>query len=302
MSEIAIATYQACPIKRHRSTKAEKRRNALWDIVKGMKPMTVRQVFYQASVLSIVEKTEAGYNKVQTDLVHMRRAGKLPYARLADNTRWQRKPDTHSSIQEALEDTARLYRKALWADADAYVEVWLEKDALAGVVLPVTSAYDVPLMVARGYASLSFLHSAADKIRTLERPAYIYHFGDYDPSGVNAGEKIEQTLKEMAPHAEIHFERCAVLPSQIDTWDLPTRPTKQSDSRALAPLAMPCCSRRWGRCSPKMRRTHDRPRHHCVERHRGGTPGAHRPRQPSARCGAQLCRSARGQGRRGACL
>ena len=94
MSEIAIATYQACPIKRHRSTKAEKRRNALWDIVKGMKPMTVRQVFYQASVLSIVEKTEAGYNKVQTDLVHMRRAGELPYAWLADNTRWQRKPDT----------------------------------------------------------------------------------------------------------------------------------------------------------------------------------------------------------------
>ena len=232
MSEIAIATYQASPIKRHRSTKAEKRRNALWDIVKGMKPMTVRQVFYQASVLSIVEKTEAGYNKVQTDLVHMRRAGELPYAWLADNTRWQRKPDTHSSIQEALEDTARLYRKALWADADAYVEVWLEKDALAGVVLPVTSAYDVPLMVARGYASLSFLHSAADKIRTLERPAYIYHFGDYDPSGVNAGEKIKQTLKEMAPHAEIHFERCAVLPSQIYTWGLPTCPTKQSDSRS----------------------------------------------------------------------
>jgi len=96
MNEIAIATYQASPIKRHRSTKAEveKRRNALWDIVKGMKPMTVRQVFYQASVLSIVEKTEAGYNKVQTDLVHMRRAGELPYAWLADNTRWQRKPDT----------------------------------------------------------------------------------------------------------------------------------------------------------------------------------------------------------------
>ena len=100
----------------------------------------------------------------------MRRAGKLPYAWLADNTRWQRKPDTHSSIQEALEDTARLYRKALWADADAYVEVWLEKDALAGVVLPVTSVYDVPLMVARGHASLSFLHSAADKIRTWSGP------------------------------------------------------------------------------------------------------------------------------------
>ena len=31
------------------------------------------------------------------------------------------------------------YRKALWADADAYVEVWLEKDALAGVIYPITA-------------------------------------------------------------------------------------------------------------------------------------------------------------------
>ena len=80
--------------------------------------MTVRQVFYQATVRGIVEKTEAGYTKVQTDLVQMRRAGELPYDWLADNTRWQRKPTTFDSVEEALEDTARLYRKALWADAD----------------------------------------------------------------------------------------------------------------------------------------------------------------------------------------
>ncbi|AWI58623.1 hypothetical protein AB395_00002979 [Sinorhizobium fredii CCBAU 45436] len=156
----------------------------------------------------------------------------LPYDWLADNTRWQRKPRTFSSIQQALEDTARFYRKALWTDAGAYVEVWLEKDALAGVIQPITSAYDVPLMVARGYASLSFLHSAAEYIASLEVPSYIYHLGDYDPSGVDAGRKIEQTLKEMAPYAEIHFERIAVNVEHIIGWHLPTRPTKTSDSRA----------------------------------------------------------------------
>jgi hypothetical protein len=92
--------------------------------------------------------------------------------------------------------------------------------------------YDVPLMVARGYASLSFLHSAAEAINELMVPAYIYHFGDYDPSGVNAGEKIEQTLRELAPEALIYFERIAVTPQQIEQWDLPTRPTKMSDRRA----------------------------------------------------------------------
>ena len=92
--------------------------------------------------------------------------------------------------------------------------------------------YDVPLMVARGYASLSFLHSAAEYINDLDVPAYIYHLGDFDPSGVNAGEKIEETLRELAPDAEIIFERIAVTPEQIDAWNLPTRPTKTSDTRA----------------------------------------------------------------------
>jgi hypothetical protein len=226
--------YPASHIRRHRATKAEveHRRESLLATVTEMRPMTVRQVFYQASVRGIVGKSEAGYTKVQTDLVQMRRAGMLPYNWLADNTRWQRKPRTFSSVQQALDDTARLYRKALWADADAYVEVWLEKDALAGVILPVTSTYDAPLMVARGYASLSFLHEATEYISGLDVPTYIYHFCDFDTSGVNAGEKIEQTLKEMASSADINFERVSVTTEQIATWDLPTRPTKASDSRA----------------------------------------------------------------------
>jgi hypothetical protein len=204
----------------------------LLDIIADGHPMTVRQVFYQATVRGLVEKAETGYSKVQTDLTVMRRAGELPYDRLADNTRWQRKPRTFDSVEQALRDTAALYRKSLWTDASSYVEIWLEKDALAGVVYPITDMYDVPLMVARGYASLSFLYSAAEAINDLDVPAYIYHFGDFDPSGVNAGEKIEETLRELAPDADITFERIAVTPAQIADWDLPTRPTKASDSRA----------------------------------------------------------------------
>jgi hypothetical protein len=230
----AETSYRARRIKRHRATKAEveRRREKLFAIVEEKEPMTVRQVFYQATVKGIVEKSEAGYAKVQTDLVLMRKAGDLPYGWLADNTRWQRKPRTFDSVEEALRDTARFYRKSLWTDAGAYAEVWLEKDALAGVVDPITDMYDVPLMVARGYASLSFLHSAAEYINDLEVPTYIYHLGDHDPSGVNAGEKIEETLCELASDAEIYFERLAVTSEQIISWNLPTRPTKTSDTRS----------------------------------------------------------------------
>lgn len=226
--------YQASPLKRFRSTKAdmEDLRANLLSIIEDMQPMTVRQVFYQATVRGLVDKSEAGYNKVQSNLSTMRRSGILPYDWLVDNTRWQRKPRTFSSVQQALDDTAKLYRKSLWNDIDSYVEVWLEKDALSGVITPITSLYDVPLMVARGYASLSFLYEAGTYINSLEVPAYIYHLGDFDPSGVNAGERIEESLREYAPDVELHFERIAVTPEQISEWDLPTRPTKTTDTRS----------------------------------------------------------------------
>jgi hypothetical protein len=231
---IALPAYPACPIKKRRATKLEMqtRLEGLWGIVEAMRPMTVRQCFYQATVRHIVEKTEQGYDKVQIALANMRRARTMPYDWIVDFTRWQRKPRTFRDVIHALQETSRHYRKDLWAAAESYVEVWLEKDALSGVILPVTSKYDVPLMVARGYASLSFLSEAAQYMEAEERPVYIYHLGDFDPSGVNAGEQIEQTLRELAPTAKIHFERIAVMPRQIAAWSLPARPTKQSDSRA----------------------------------------------------------------------
>lgn len=228
-----LGLYETSRIRRRSSKyEVEQRRAELLEIVAEGKPMTVRQVFYQATVRGIVEKTENGYSKVQVDLTVMRRSGVLPYDWLADNTRWQRRPRTYADPTTALIETAELYRKSLWREVWADVEIWLEKDALSGVVMPITSQYDVPLMVARGYASLSFLHSAADAMRGRTWPTYVYHLGDYDPSGVNAGEKIEQTLKEMAPDAEIHFERLAVNIEQIKALDLPTRPTKSSDTRS----------------------------------------------------------------------
>ena len=158
----------------------------------------------------------------------MRRAGDLPTAG-SQITRWQRKPTTFNSVEEAPRRLRPSIGK-LVGQRRFYVEIWLEKDALSAC-LSVTSMYDAA-MVARGYASLSFLYSAAEYINTLDVPAYIYHAGDFDPSGVNAGEKIEETLRELAPEAEIFFERIAVTPEQINEWDLPTRPTKASDTRS----------------------------------------------------------------------
>jgi hypothetical protein len=222
------------PHKRARAGKAEmeERHSAIEAIVAEIAPCSVRQVFYQCVVRGFVEKTEQAYDKVQRGLVRLRRESRIPYRAIADGTRWQIKPTTFSSLEAALKRTAQTYRRSLWDDADAHIEIWLEKDALAGVVHPVTNEYDVPLMVARGFSSLSFLAQSAEDIEAAGTPAFIYHLGDHDPSGRAAGEAIERTLRELAPGGEIHFERLAVTMAQIAEMALPARPTKHSDSRA----------------------------------------------------------------------
>jgi hypothetical protein len=235
LTEAAYPAYGSRPIKRHRRTRNEldelKRR--LFELLRADHPMTVRQVFYRAVSAGLVPKTEQAYkNSVGRLLVQMRRAGDLPWEWIADNTRWMRKPSSFSSLEQALENTARFYRRALWDEQPVYVEVWTEKDALAGVLLEVTGEWDVPLMVTKGFSSVSYLYEAAKEIERQGKPAWLYYFGDHDPSGVHIDRNIEQQLREMAPEAEIHFERVAVLPVQIQEWNLPTRPTKRTDSRA----------------------------------------------------------------------
>jgi hypothetical protein len=227
-------TEPASRTKRVRATAAEveARRAALLAIVAEQHPMTVRQVFSAATVRGIIEKTERGYDKVQSDLTELRGAGTLPYEWLADSTRTTRKSRSYGGMAEALRETARLYRRDLWADAGHRVQVWLEKDALANVVVGVTNALDVPLAVTRGYASLSFLHTQATAIAASGVPTFIYHLGDFDPSGVDAARSVHESLRRFAPKAEIVFERLAVTEEQIAEMRLPTRPTKASDSRS----------------------------------------------------------------------
>jgi hypothetical protein len=195
--------------------------------------MTVRQVFYQLVSRGSIAKSETEYKSTVVRLLtDMRVGGELPFHWIADNTRWMRKPRTYSSLEDALLSTAHFYRRALWEAQDAYVEIWLEKDALAGVLYAETEQWDVPLMVTRGYPSISYLYDAAETIAACDKPAYLYYFGDYDPSGIDIPRNVETRLREFAPDATIHFERVAVTAEQITAWRLPTRPTKRSDSRS----------------------------------------------------------------------
>lgn len=233
----ALSTYGSSPTKRRRKrrtkTEIDSIRQSIIEVLRIDTPMTVRQVFYQLVSLGVIEKSEAEYKGTVCRLLStMRREGDVPFEWLADNTRWMRKPNSYSGLERCLEITASTYRRALWDDQDARVEIWLEKDALSGVLYRETEKWDVPLMVTRGYPSLSFLHSAAMDISATDKPTYLYYFGDHDPSGIDIPRKVEEDIREFVPWVDLNFERVAVLPEQIEAWNLPTRPTKRTDTRS----------------------------------------------------------------------
>ena len=230
----APRTNRSRPTKHRRSLRDMLRlRQKIYRVVEENAPMTVRQVFYQLVGLGAISKTETEYKTTVIRLLtDMRLKGELPFSWLADNTRWMRKPRTFDSLEDALQLTAETYRRATFMNQPNYCEVWLEKDALAGVIYEETAKYDVPLMVTRGYASISYLHGAAETIAASRKPAFLYYLGDFDPSGLDIPRNVEARLRQFAPEAEIRFTRLAVTPEQITALKLPTRPTKASDSRA----------------------------------------------------------------------
>ena len=162
----------------------------------------------------------------------MRKAGQIPFNRIVDYTRTMYKPDSHDSLEDAINETARLYRRNIWPMLGVRAEVWTEKETLTGALGSVTAKYDVPLMPTRGYPSLSFVFSSAEQIEFSGDPTYLYYFGDHDPSGADIAVKVEEGLRTYAPNSEITFERLAVTEAQIDEYQLLTRPTKKSDSRS----------------------------------------------------------------------
>lgn len=220
-------------IKRRRASADEMEERAEFLIAYAHEhaPVTVRQLFYAATVAGVqgIDKNEAGYSKVQVQVLDLRRAGRLRYSSISDSTRYMRKPQTYNGWQAALEDTAKFYRKALWADSDKEVEIWLEKSALAGVLYPVTSEYDVPLMPTGGYSSETFAYGAVNSLRGTDKTLVIYALYDFDRSGEDAALSLKEKVERFGHdfNVPVQFHQLGLTYDQVLNLGLPTRPAKR---------------------------------------------------------------------------
>jgi hypothetical protein len=131
------------------------------------------------------------------------------------------------------------YKLPRWHNQPKYVEIWLEKQALAGVFQQALQNMGVVLAPCRGYPSLTFLWEASRRLEEFqadEREMHILYFGDYDPSGMDIERAINKELSETFD-IWFHKQRIAITRDQITLYDIPPMPAKRTDSRAAGFIA-----------------------------------------------------------------
>jgi hypothetical protein len=160
--------------------------------------LTLRALYYRHVARGLIPNNQSEYNRLGDAVNDARMLGIMDWDHLTDQTRGLADWRYERAPEAALRRLAEQYHKDLWATQDHRVEVWVEKDAAVGVVEGVCRANGVPYFSARGYASSTSLHDAAQRIRWhIEegKAVTILHIGDHDPSGLDMTRDIEDRLR-----------------------------------------------------------------------------------------------------------
>jgi hypothetical protein len=201
--------------------------------------LTLRQLYYQFVARDFIANKMNEYKRLGSIINDGRLAGLIDWAAMEDRVRnldslptW---PDPHDFLGQAPD----WYREDLWKRQPVNVEVWIEKDALAGVIEPVCHRWRLPSLACRGYVSQSELYSAGKRFFRdacdNHRRTLVLHLGDHDPSGIDMTRDNLERLRMFSDTdlgSTVDVKRIALNFDQIEQYDPPPNPAKETDSRA----------------------------------------------------------------------
>jgi len=194
--------------------------------------LSLRQIYYQLVAKQIIPNEQKHYKNLSRLCVIGRDTGILQETAFIDRLRVVDKPASWDDLSDFLEDVRGAYKKNKWNNQNSYIEIWTEKDALRGVVAPITHDYDVALFVVRGQVSRTAIYESYKRFaqKVMEgKECTLFYFGDFDPSGISIYTSIIERLKEFGEGLPIEFKRVALTAEQIREHDLPQDPAKTSD-------------------------------------------------------------------------
>jgi hypothetical protein len=194
--------------------------------------LTLRQVYYQLVARDVIPNNERSYKNLGNLISDGRMAGLIDWMAIEDRTRNLKKNPHWETPGQIIRSAASQFAFNKWDDQAYHVEVWVEKDALIGVVGRICESLDVSYFSCRGYVSQSEMWSASQRLQGLDswKTPVIIHLGDHDPSGVDMSRDIFDRLETFG--TSLIFKRIALNMEQIEEFNPPPNPTKITDSRA----------------------------------------------------------------------
>ncbi len=196
--------------------------------------LTLRQLYYQFVSRALIANKQSEYKRLGSIIDNGRQAGLIDWDAIEDRTRNLEKPNTWEDPESILHAVANQYREDWWKGQQFYPEVWIEKDALTGVIDPVCEEFQVPYFACRGYVSQSEMYGAAQRLKRIARGGrqpIIFHLGDHDPSGMHMTVDNGQRLDLFMRGYGVDVVRLALNMDQVEQYDPPPNPAKESDSR-----------------------------------------------------------------------
>jgi hypothetical protein len=178
------------------------------------------------------KNTLKNYKRLGSIVNDGRLAGLIDWDAIEDRTRNLESNAHWSSPGSIVRACAKQFRVDLWKGQQFYVEVWLEKEALVGVIEESCETLDVPFFACRGYPSQSEMHSAALRLihkEDMGLETVIFHLGDHDPSGIDMTRDIRSRMAMFGCMVDVR--RIALTMGQISEYDPPPNPAKTTDAR-----------------------------------------------------------------------
>ena len=199
---------------------------------RGFYPVSLRQIYYQAVAHGLISNSQKSYDSMERNMVQARLAGILDWNDIEDRNRILRSKNHWNDPADIIRSAANQYEVDKRATQPVYIEAWIEKDALIGVLEPVARRYDVPCFACKGYVSVSANYEAAMRFKAQahrDRRVIIYA-GDYDPCGFSIHESVGDRQKMFG--ADVELIRIGLTKEQIAKYNPPPAPVKVKDTRA----------------------------------------------------------------------
>lgn len=194
--------------------------------------LTLRQLYYQLVARDHIPNNQRSYKNLGNLVNDGRLAGLIDWYAIVDRTRNLRGNSHWDNPADVIDSARYSYMLDRWGKQPNYVEVWVEKDALVGIVGQACRKLDVPYFSCRGYTSQSEMWLAAQRFRhkAHKQSRTILHLGDHDPSGIDMTRDIQERLDLFC--ADVEVKRIALTLEQIEQFNPPPNPAKLTDARA----------------------------------------------------------------------